>query len=115
MHRLAIRALLDLLLATETVGDDKRLVILLSYRRKQHALAAGYRHVVMAALLEAEGAGHAAAAILRHVEIEADFLQKVYFVLHAHDGFVVAVPVDERFFLQTRWMIVLDFAVEELA
>jgi len=47
--------------------------------------------------LEAERAGHAAAAGIEMIEVEADLLQHKFFRLELHDRFVVAVALNDRF------------------
>ena len=49
----------------------------------------------MVACLEAEGAGHAAAAGFGLVEVGSELFEDFLLGFHAHDGFVVAVAVDE--------------------
>src|ERR1051326_38826 len=62
MQRFAIRLLRNLFVATETVGDDERLLVRFPYCRQQDPLAAFDGHVVMITFLESKRAGHAAAA-----------------------------------------------------
>jgi hypothetical protein len=65
--------------------------------------ADGFRDVVFV-FFEAEGASHAAASGSGAVEVDADAAQDGFFGGHLHDGFVMAVAVDEalRFELGQR-------------
>ena len=70
----------------------------------------------MLAALEAERAGHAAAAGVERVAVEAHArCSTASSSLDAHDRLVVAVAVDERLALQLRRLEVRRFAFEELA
>jgi hypothetical protein len=53
--------------------------------------------VLVVVALEAEGAGHAAASGGGGLEVDADAVQEGFFGGHLHDGFVMAVAVEERF------------------
>src|SRR3982751_2618049 len=101
MQRPSARGLLDLLAAAETVSDDQRVLRGLANARQQHTLADAHRDVVMLAL-EAERAGHAAAAGIEMLEVEAHLLQDLFLRLELHDRFVMAVALDDRFALQLR-------------
>src|SRR5215813_13907314 len=69
VHRLAPGALLDLLAAAEAVGEHQRIGRRRVDARQQHALGCRNRHVVLRRL-EAERAGHAAAAGGEHLVVE---------------------------------------------
>src|SRR5690606_23870829 len=71
VERAAVRGLADLLAATEPVRDDDRVLAGLADRWQQHALAGADRDLVLLRL-EAERAGHAAAAGVEDLEVQAD-------------------------------------------
>src|SRR5262249_34388932 len=65
--------------------------------------------------LEAEGAGHAAAAGVEDLEVKAELLENRLLVGSFQDGLVVAVGVDQGLAPQPGRPIVFYFLVEELA
>ena len=67
----------------------------LAHGRQQHALADGDRDVVVVCL-EAERAGHAAAAGVEQLVVEAELLEHRVLGVERHDVLVVAVPLHER-------------------
>src|SRR4029079_13077987 len=76
MERAPSRALLDLRLAREAVGDDEHVIVAASYCREQSALAARDRDVVVA-LLVPPRTGHAAAAAVRALHLETHLLEQL--------------------------------------
>src|SRR6185369_18063481 len=112
VQRLAVRALLDLLPAAEAVGDDERVARRRAHRRQQHPLADAHRDLVVVAI-EAERAGHAAAAGVELLEVETDLLQHRLFRLELHDRLVMAMSLYDGFPFQLRQLDVL--ALQELA
>src|SRR4051794_39555422 len=66
VQRVATRRLLDLFPAAKAVGDDQRIRIEISNSRKQHALAACDRDVIVL-FFKSECARHAAAAGVGHL------------------------------------------------
>src|SRR5213593_2967826 len=114
MQCLPAGRLLDLLAATESVGDDQRIAFCLAHARKQHALADTHRDVVMFRL-KAERAGHAAASGIEMFEVEPDFLQREFFRLELHDRFVMAMALHNGLALQARNFEAIALAFNELA
>ena len=101
MERDAISRLPDLLAATETVRNQKRVFGRLARRRKQHQLAHLHRGVVMIAL-KPERARHSATARIQHVDVDLHLLQQLFFRGHFDERFLVAMTMPERFSLQLR-------------
>ena len=64
---------------------------------------------------EAEGAGHAAAAGVEEFDFRSGESEEGDFVVHAHGGAVVAVAVDDDFFVELRRAVVGGVFDEELA
>ena len=52
--------------------------------------------------VEAEGAGHAAASGSGRLEVDAEAAQERFFGGHLHDGFVMAVAVEQGFARELR-------------
>ena len=48
-------------------------------------------------MFEAEGTGHAAASGSGGLEVDAEAVEERFFGSHFHDGFVMAVAVEESF------------------
>ena len=69
----------------------------------------------MLALLEAERAGHAAAAGVEHREVEAELAEQRRLVVEAEHGLLVAVAVDDRLGVQRGHREVRRLGGEELA
>ena len=60
--------------------------------------------------LKPEGAGHAATASVEQFIIQAETLQNLLFAFHAHNGFVMAMPMnDGAAFQLAPWIIVRMF------
>src|SRR5436305_1705902 len=74
MQRRAAGRLRDLLAAAETISNDERVARRLAHLRQQYALADAHRDRVLF-LLEAERAGHAAAAGVGVLDVETDVLE----------------------------------------
>jgi hypothetical protein len=89
-------ALGDLLAAAESVGDDEPVGGGTADGREKFEFADGLGDVVVV-VLEAEGSGHAAASGSWGLEVDADAVEERFFGGHLHDGFVVAVSVEEGF------------------
>jgi hypothetical protein len=86
--------LVDLLAATEAVGDDDRGWPRGSNRREQALIRDGLRDLEFAGL-KTKGPGHAAAAGLDEFDRGAGLAEKCYFIARAaEDRFVMAVAVD---------------------
>jgi hypothetical protein len=90
----AARTLLNLPPTAEPVGGQQCVGGGTAHRRQQHALAARRRDVVFAAL-EAEGAGHAAAAGIEDVKVETEALEQGVFGGKADDRLVMAMSVHD--------------------
>ena len=101
VQSVAVGALGDLLAATETVGDNQSFWGGGADGREEFELADGLGDRVFF-FFESERSGHAAAAWSGGVEIEAEAGEDGFFGGHFHDGFVVAVAVDEGFAAQRR-------------
>src|SRR4029079_18491007 len=76
MQRPAIGGLGDLLPATESVGDDDRVLSRLAHLRQQHALADLYGNIVVP-LFKSEGAGHAAATRVEQLVVQPERIQQL--------------------------------------
>jgi hypothetical protein len=85
-----------LLVATESVGDDERIVGCLAHRGKQLLFSAGLRHVVMLAALESERSRHAAAAVLGDFDVESHLFEQRSLPLESNDRPVMAMGMDNR-------------------
>ena len=106
VQRFAVRALLDLLPATETIGNNQRVARRRPHRRQQHPLADAHRDLVVLAI-EAERPCHAATTGVERLELEADLLQHRLLGLELHDRLVMAVPLDDGLPFQLRQLDVL--------
>ena len=100
MQRPAAGLLGDLLAATEAGGNDQGVFGCLAHGGEEHLLADRDRHVVALPLLEAEGAGHTAAAGVEHLQIEPEIAQHLHRVVHVEDRFLMAVAVEQGLALQ---------------
>jgi hypothetical protein len=114
MQRFAIRSLFNLLSAAETVGDDEGFAVGLAHARQRPPFADRLRHLVMFRP-EPEGAGHAAAGVLQHLEVEPQALQHGLLTVELDDGSLMAVPVDNGLALQLRRVEVLRVFLKEFA
>ena len=85
----------DLVTAGEAVGEHQSLAGGCAQGGQQRQLAAGDRGLVVLGR-EAEGAGEAAAAGVEEGDVEAGAGEEIAIGAHAHDGFVVAVAVEDR-------------------
>jgi hypothetical protein len=72
VERSTIGRLRDLFTATEPVGDDQGVAACFPHRRQQDPFAARHGDLVVVSL-EPKGAGHAAAAGVRHREVDSIF------------------------------------------
>src|SRR3954469_1196450 len=102
MQRTAAGLLGDLLAATEARGNDQGVLRSLAHGGEEHLLAHRDRDVVALPLLEAEGAGHAAAAGVEHLQIEPEIAQHLHRVVHVEDRFLMAMAVEQGLALQLR-------------
>ena len=57
---------------------------------------------------EAERAGHAATAGVEQLKIELHLFQQLLFSVEFHDGFVMAVPVDDRLAVQLGRLVMVS-------
>jgi hypothetical protein len=101
MQRLAIGALSDLFAATEAVGDDQPVRRSFADGGKKFEFADCDRNVVFLSL-EAELASHAAATGGGALEVDAEAAQDGLLGRHLHDGFVMAVAVEECLAVELR-------------
>src|SRR5690606_26627961 len=113
VERAAVRGLADLLAATEPVRDDDRVLAGLADRWQQHALAGADRDLVLLRL-EAERAGHAAAAGVEDLEVQADPRQELLLGVEVHDRLVMAMAVDDGACAEPRRFVALSLADQEL-
>ncbi len=102
----------DLFAATETVGEDQPVVGSLADGGKKFHLADGDGEVVLFGF-EAERAGHAAAPGGRSLEVNAEAAQDGLFGRHFHQGFVMAVSMEECFAIEAGQREVLRSGFEE--
>src|SRR5438270_1840243 len=101
MERVAIRALGNLLAAAEPVGDDERLRGSLPNCGKQFQFANRDRHLVLL-FFKPERTRHSAAPRSRRGKIYAHLPQDRLFIVHLHNGFVMAMSMNDGLRLQTR-------------
>src|SRR5262245_55805578 len=101
MQRLASRQLLDLLEATETVGDDQRVRRGLANRRQQNALADLHGYLVLLSF-KTKRASHAATARVDDLEIQAQPLEQLLLGIEFQDRLVMAMPVHQGLTLELR-------------
>src|SRR5438045_3731904 len=106
--------LLDLLAATETVGNDEGIGSRLARPRQQDALADPHRDIVMLRF-EPERAGHATASGVEMLEIQSHPAQHKLLWLEFHDRFVMTMPLHDGLALQARHFESIAFALNELA
>src|SRR5689334_3891811 len=92
MQRLAICCLSDLLTTAKPISDDQGFLVCLTYRWKEHTLTSFERDIVVI-FLEAKGPSHTTATRVKHLEIKAELSEDGLFIIHFHDGFVMAVPM----------------------
>jgi len=96
MQGVTVGFLSDLLAATETVGDDEPVGGSVTDSGKQFEFADGARDCVLF-FFKTKGAGHAAASGSGRGEIDAHAAENGFLGGHLHDGFVMAMAMDERF------------------
>src|SRR5207248_11369928 len=106
-------ALLDLAAAGEAVGDDERVRGGLPDLRQEHSLPARHRDVVVAVLV-APAAGHAAAARVELLDLDAEPLEQLPLGLRPAGRLVVAVPVQKRLPVEARRLPALGLGRHEL-
>ena len=96
MEGAAVGHLGDLLAAAEAIGDDQPVGGGAANGGEEFEFADGLGDFVFV-VFEAEGAGHAAASGGGGLEGDAEAAQEGFFGGHLHDGFVVAVAVEQGF------------------
>jgi hypothetical protein len=99
VQRVAVSELGDLFAATEAVGDDEAFWRRVADGGEKFEFSNGGGDFVFV-MMEAEGAGHAAAAGGGRVEIDANAAEERFFRSHLHERFVMAVSVEEGFAVQ---------------
>ena len=104
----------DLFAATETVGNDEPVGWRLADGGKKFEFADGDGDFVLI-WFKTEGAGHAAATGSRSVEVDADAAQDGLFGGHLHQGFVMAVAVEDRFAIELGQRDMRGVSFEEFA
>src|SRR5580693_872183 len=87
-------ALGDLFAATKAVSDDQPVGRSAADGGEEFEFADGDRNIIFVGF-EAEGAGHAAAAGSGALEIDTQPAQDGLFSGHLHQGFVMAVAMEE--------------------
>lgn len=111
----AVGFLVDLFAAGEAVGEDEGIVGGVADFGEEEAFAALDGDIVVGAFFVSEGARHTAAAVLGFVEVGVEVLEEFLFVVHAHEGFVVAVAVEEDFLMECGGFEIGGVFGEELA
>src|SRR5580692_9514797 len=116
MEGAAVGHLGDLLAAAEAIGDDQPVGGGAANGGEEFEFADGGGNFVFVAL-EAERSGHAAASGRGGLEVDAEAAQKRFLGGHLHDGFVMAVAVEQRFAveLRERGYRGVEFALEKFA
>jgi len=110
MQRPALRRVLDLRAAREAGRHDECVGAPLTLRQ-QHALAAGHRDVVVSPLVP-PGAGHAAAAAVGHLDLDAHRLEQLPVRVDRARRVLVAVLVQHGLAHERRRLVAL--LLEEL-
>src|SRR5580700_3725840 len=114
MKRMPVRALGDLLAAAESVGDDQPVGRGMADGGKEFQFTDRDGNIVLIGF-KAEGTRHAAAAGSWSVELDPDPAQNGFFCGHLHQGFVMAVTVQERFAVEPWQRETLGVGFEEFA
>ena len=104
----------DLFAATEAVGDDQAVGRGLADGGQEFQFADRHRDVVFL-FVEAERAGHAAAARRRGAPVDAHFAEDRLLIGHFHERLVMAVAVDEGLDRELRKLKVGGFLFQKLA
>ena len=113
MQGLTISHLANLFAATESVCDDQRFFPCTPNNRKEHALTATDRNIVMV-LLKTEPARHTAAARVNDLKIKAESVEQFRVALHFHNRLMMAMAVHERFSCESWNPMVRREFVEKL-
>jgi len=92
----AAGVLRDLLAAAEAIGNEDGLGRSGADGGQENAFAESLGDFKLVAF-EAEGAGHAAAAGVEQIDVGAGAPEQFQFRCHLHQGFVMAVPLDDDF------------------
>lgn len=101
-------ALCDLFAATEAVGDYEPITGGLADSGQEFKFADGLRDFVFVTL-KTERARHAAAAGGRSSKIDAKAVKDGFFRSHLHDGFLMAMAMEDRFAIEFRQRDLLCF------
>ena len=115
MHRLPLRAIMNLMPATRAIRYQQRICIRLAHRRQERQLRHFHRYLYVV-LLVAEAAGHAAAGGFDQFYLEVGdqaqhFLDRAY----GFEGFLMAVPVEQGFLLWQGFELGLEAAGVDFA
>src|SRR5947209_7312937 len=105
MQCTTVRRLGDLLTATKTISDNQRILVRLPHSRKQYPFANLYRYVVVV-FLKTERASHTTTFRVKHLEIQSQLREHCLFIVHPHNGFVMAVSMHNRLTMlqwRCRW------------
>ena len=103
----------DLFATAEAIGDDQRVLVGVADGGQQDALTTCDGDVVVG-FLEAESPGHATATRVEYRVVEPKLLEDSLLWRCTHDGFVMAVHVDDSFALELWKLIVPRFPFKEL-
>ena len=114
MEGVAVGLLRDLFAAAETVGYDQPVGGSLADGGEEFEFSDGFGDVVFI-FFEAEGSGHAAAAGGGRGVVDAHAMEDGFFGGHSHDGFMVAVAVDESAAGEFRERKIFRALIEKLA
>src|SRR5579871_5277185 len=113
MQSLASSQALDLLHAAKTIGNDQHILWGFANGREQDAFRDLDRNFVFVGF-ETKGPRHSATTRVKNLEIEPHTLEEFLLGIEFQHRLVMAVPVNDRFARESRW-IITGFADQELA
>src|SRR5438128_2717988 len=102
----AVRGLGDLFATTEAIGDDQRVLVSVAHGGQQDALTTFDGDIVVV-FLKAESPGHATATGVEYRVVKPELLENCLLWHCTHDGFVMAMHLDNSFALELWKLVVL--------
>ena len=106
--------LANLFTATESIGDDKRLIRLLANRRQQHPLSDGLRDFELISF-KSECSGHSATTGVEEIHVRAHATEQRHFVGHFHQRLVMTMSLNDYFAFEWRGFIAAGVVLQEFA
>src|SRR5436305_13147889 len=107
--------MVDLRVAAETVGENKRARRCLPDTRQQQPLSRLDRHLIAFSVLVAEGPGQAAAAGVEDLVVKPHPVEHLAVAVGVAGRSLMAVKVDHRLALQPRQLPVRSYECYQLA